>query len=162
MDLSNIKFVVSEMDGIVTEHLVGIGEMDTVMFKQFYIRDFEAVNLIKKTWPFAFLSAEASINMSLCRKRHIPFFHAERSKKEVYGHLLQRYSMTPDNILYVGSSYSDIECMKLSGFSMCPEDSAPQVKNTVDHVVPIYGGAGILCYVYEVLEGFKLSKNREE
>lgn len=162
MDLSNIELVISEVDGIVTEHLVGIGEMDTVMFKQFYMKDFEAINLIKKGWGFTFLSSDAAINMSLCRKRNIPFYHSERSKMEVYKRIIQRFGVTPDNVLYIGSSYSDIECMQLSGLSMCPEDAVPQVKNTVDHVIPIFGGAGVLCYVCEVLHGFKLRKNREE
>ena len=161
MDLSNIKIVVSELDGVITEHLAGLGEMDSMLFKQFYLKDFEAINLIKQYWKFAFLSSEIAINMSLCRKRSIPFFYAERSKKEVYGHLLQRYAMTPDDVLYLGSSYSDINCMKLSGMSMCPEDGVPQVKNTVDHVIPAFGGSGVLCYVYELLNACRLNKNRE-
>ena len=162
MDLSKIKLVISEVDGIITEHLVGYGEMNTVMFKQFYMKDFEALNLIKKDWDFAFLSSDASINMSLCRQRHVPFYKAERSKMEVYGHILNRFSVTADNVLYIGSSYSDIECLRASGMSVCPEDAVPLVKNTVDHVVPIFGGAGVLCYVYEILRSFKLNKNREE
>lgn len=162
MDLSNIKIIISEMDGIVTEHLSGLGEMDAVLFKQFYMKDFEAINLLKSNWKFSFLSSEAPINMSLCRKRNINFFYAERSKKEIYIKLLQRYSMTPDDALYIGSCYSDIECLRLSGFSMCPEDAVPQVKNTVDHVIPAYGGTGVLCYVYELLNSYRLSKNREE
>lgn len=160
MDLSNIKTVVSELDGIVTEHLVGIGELNTVMFKQFYMKDFEAINLIKKNWNFVFMSSDASINVSLCKKKNIPFFYAEKDKKTVYNNILQRYSITPDNVLYVGSSYSDIDCARLSGVSMCPEDAVPQIKNVVDYVIPVYSGTGVLCYVYEALEADRLNVNR--
>ena len=90
MDFGNIKLIVSEIDGIVTEHLVAFGEMNVVMFKQFYMKDFEAINLIKKDWGFTFLSSDANINASLCKKRNIPFFFAERNKKEVYNQILQR------------------------------------------------------------------------
>lgn len=162
MDFNNIKLVVSEIDGIITEHLVAFGEMNMVMFKQFYMKDFEALNLIKKDWGFAFLSSDANISLSLCKKRNIPFFFAERNKKEIYAQIVQRYNLTPDNILYIGSSYSDIECIKMSGLSMCPEDAAPQVKALVSYVIPVYSGTGILCYVYELLNDFKLNKNREE
>lgn len=162
MELDKVKVVISEVDGIITEGLVGLGEMDLTMFKQFYMKDFEAINLIKREWKFAFLSTDAAISMSLCRKRNIPFYHAERSKMEIYKRITQRFSITPDNVLYVGSSYSDIECMQASGVTMCPEDAVPQVKNAVDHVIPVYGGTGILCYVCEVLHGFKMKKNREE
>lgn len=162
MDFDDIKLVVSEVDGIITEHLIAFGEINTVMFKQFYMKDFEAINLIKKDWGFAFLSADANISLSLCKKRNIPFFFAEKSKREVYNQILQRYSLTPDNILYIGSSYSDINCIQMSGISMCPEDAVPQVKAMVDHVIPVYSGTGILCYVYELLNDFKLNKNRGE
>lgn len=162
MNFENIKLVVSEIDGIVTEHLIAFGEMNVVMFKQFCVKDFEAINLIKKDWGFSFLSSDANINASLCKKRNIPFFFAERNKKEIYNQILQRYSLIPDNILYVGSSYSDIGCIQMSGVSMCPEDAVPQVKAMVDYVIPVYSGTGILCYVYELLNDFKLSKNREE
>lgn len=160
MDFDDIKLVVSEVDGIITEHLIAFGEINTVMFKQFYMKDFEAINLIKKDWGFAFLSSDANISLSLCKKRNIPFFFAEKSKREVYNQILQRYSLTPDNVLYVGSSYSDINCIRMSGVSMCPDDAVPQVKAMVDHVIPVYSGTGILCYIYELLNDFKLNKNR--
>lgn len=162
MNFENIKIIVSEVDGVITEHLTGIGEFNTPLFKQFYLKDFEAINLIKKNWQFAFLSSEAAINTSLCRKRNIPFFYAERSKLEVYNNqILRRYNVTPENVLYIGSSYSDVDCIRTSRFSICPEDSVGLVKNTADHVAPVYGGSGVLCYVYEMLNSFRLHRNRE-
>jgi len=160
MDFSDIKMVISEIDGIVTEHLVGLGEFNTVLFKQFYMKDFEAINLIKKDWQFIFMSTDASVNASLCKKKNIPFYFAERSKKEIYINIINKYGITPDNVLYVGSSYSDIDCIRLSGISMCPEDSVPQVQNIVDYVIPVYSGTGVLCHVYETLATHKLSSNR--
>jgi len=163
MDLSNIKAVISEVDGIVTEHLSGIGEMNITMFKQFYMKDFEAINLIKKNWLFVFISSDASITMSLCRKRNIPFFHAEKDKKEVFvNNVLRKYSLAPDSILYIGNSYSDIECLRMSAVSMCPDDAVIPVKNVVDCVIPMLGGTGILCYVYDVLYSDMLLRMRNE
>lgn len=152
MDFENIKIVVSEIDGIVTEHLSGIGEMDTVMFKQYYMKDFEAINQIKPNCNFVFLSSDAAISLSMCRRRNIPFYYAEKGKKDVLIQILRRYNYTPENLLYVGSSYSDIDCMKLAEFSLCPEDSVLQVKNISDYVIPLYGGSGVLCHVYDILQ----------
>ena len=152
MNLDSIKFVLSEIDGIITEHLTAIGEMNITMFKQFCMKDFEAINVIKKDYGFAFISSDASINMSLCKKRNIPFFHAEQSKKEVYVEkVLRRFSLTPDNVLYLGSSYSDIECLHMSGISMCPEDAVSQVREFVDYIIPVYSGTGVLSYLYDLL-----------
>jgi 3-deoxy-D-manno-octulosonate 8-phosphate phosphatase (KDO 8-P phosphatase) len=152
MKFNDIKLVISEVDGIVTEGLSGIGEMNITMFKQFYTKDFEAVNKIKEGKLFAFLSSDAAISMSTCKTKNIPFFHAAKSKKEVFNTILRRYSVTADNVLYVASTYSDIECMKMAALSVCPEDSPTEVKNVADLVIPMMGGTGVLCYVYDFLE----------
>jgi len=162
ISFSNIKYIISEVDGIVTEHLVGMGEFNSVLFKQYYMKDFEAINRIKKHFGFVFISADAAISTYFLKKKHIPFYYAERSKKTVYINLLRRFNVTPDNVLFVGSSYSDIECMKMSKISVCPEDAVPQVKNICDHVVPVYGGNGVLVYVYEMIYEYLLYKGRGE
>ena len=132
--------------------------MGIVMFKQYCSTDFEVINIIKKDRTFVFLSTDAAINLSLCKTKNIPFFHAIKSKGDVYGNILRRYSFTPDNVLYIGSTYSDIECIRLSAFSMCPEDAPSDVKNVVDLVMPLMSGTGVLSYVHDFLE---VNKNME-
>lgn len=158
MNLNEIKIVISEIDGVITEGLSGIGEIGVTLFKQFYMKDFEAINQLKKGKVFVFLSADAEINSSLCKRRNIPFYYALNNKKETYANILRRYSLTADNVLYIGSSYSDVECMRMSGFSMCPEDAVSAAKNAADLVIPMMSGTGILCYVNDFLE---LNKNLE-
>ena len=152
MNFENIKIVVSEVDGIITEHLSGMGELNVTMFKQYYMKDFDAINQIKSNCNFVFLADDATISLSMCRKRNIPFYYVERNKKDTLVQILRRYSCTPENLLYIGCSYSDLDCMKLAEFSLCPEDSVSQVKNISDYVVPMYGGSGVLCHVYDILQ----------
>ena len=98
MNLTKIKLIVSELDGVITEGLTAYGEMNVPMFKQFCTKDFEAINLIKKMdYSFVFMSVDAAINMSMCRKRNIAFFQAERSKKDVYQQM--KYYMLVTHIL---------------------------------------------------------------
>jgi 3-deoxy-D-manno-octulosonate 8-phosphate phosphatase (KDO 8-P phosphatase) len=158
LDFDNVKIVISEFDGIITRGDAAFGEINSVLFKAVCLKDFEAINLIKKGWGFVFLSSDPIISSSLCKKRNIPFFYAERDKAHVYSNILQRHGLVPDQVLYIGNSYSDIECIRLSGFSVCPEDAPGKVKNVVDHVSPILGGEGFLCYVYELLD---LNKSRD-
>lgn len=162
MDFSNVNLIVSEVDGIITEGLTAFGELNIPMSKAFFVKDFEAINEIKKHWKFVFLSSDAAINMSMCKKRSVPFFFAERSKAEVFGHILRKYSLTSDQVLYVGSSYSDVECMRQSGVSICAEDSPAVVRQTADVVLPHYGGTGILCTVYDMLYADLLERQRLE
>lgn len=158
MNFKEIKIVISEVDGVITEGLAGMGEMGITMFKQFHMSDFEAINLIKRERTFVFLSADAAINSSLCKTKNIPFYHAAKSKRDVYGNILRRYSLTPDNVLYVGSTYSDLESMRMSAFSVCPEDAPSSLKNAADLVMPLMSGTGVISYVHDFLEA---NKDRE-
>jgi 3-deoxy-D-manno-octulosonate 8-phosphate phosphatase (KDO 8-P phosphatase) len=162
MDLSNIKLIVSEVDGIITEDNVGLGEMAMPMFKMFCIKDFEAINELKKHWDFVFLSSDAAINMSTMRKKNIPFYHAERNKLVIFKKIISKYSLTADQVMYIGRSYSDIECMQLAGFAVCPDDAVPQVINVSDSTVSSFSGFGVLSVVYELLYSDLLRRQRKE
>jgi 3-deoxy-D-manno-octulosonate 8-phosphate phosphatase (KDO 8-P phosphatase) len=157
MGFPDIKIVASEVDGVITEGLAGIGEMDVVMFKQYYLKDFEAINRIKRDYKFVIISSDASINQSLCRQKNIPYFFS-KDKYAALKQVMYRYECTADNILYVGASYSDKKCMRIAGLSMCPEDSPAEIINTAEHVIPHMGGTGVLCYVYD----FLMANRRED
>lgn len=162
MDLSKIKIIISEMDGIINEGTTALGEMGIPLFKIYCDKDFEAINEIKKHWTFVFISSDPALNMSLCRRKNIPFFHAERNKQEVFKRILNKYSVTADEALYLGSSYSDLGCIKMAGVSFCPEDSVAQVINLVDKVLPIFGGVGVLSSTYDLLYADLLYRQRQE
>jgi 3-deoxy-D-manno-octulosonate 8-phosphate phosphatase (KDO 8-P phosphatase) len=149
---SKVKIIVSEIDGIITEHLSPIDELGNTLFKQYYMKDFEAINELKKAFTFVFLSKDNTINYHLCKKRNIPFFHAPKNKKEKLAEIIRRYGVTAENVLYVGCSYSDIENIKMAEVSVCPDDSVKTVRQIVDCSIPVYGGAGVLCELYEMLK----------
>jgi 3-deoxy-D-manno-octulosonate 8-phosphate phosphatase KdsC-like HAD superfamily phosphatase len=149
--LEKLKVIVSEVDGIVTEHLSAIDPMGYVIFKQYYMKDFEAVNELKKTFTFVFLSSDDAVNYKVCRDRNIPFFHNKRNKKEELIKIMRRYEVTPEEVLYIGSTFSDLECIQLIPFSMCPSDSIDPVQRVVTHTLSIPSGIGVICEVYNML-----------
>lgn len=153
IDLSDIKVIASEIDGVVTEHLSPIDELGNVLFKQYYMKDFEAINEIKKHYTFVFISKEQAINYSLCRRKNIPFFWSQNGdKKDAFVKMLRRYSVTPENVLYLGNSYSDTELMVMSQISVCPSDSVFEIKSVSDIVLENPGGYGVLCELFHILK----------
>ena len=148
----NIKIIVSEIDGIITEDMTAFDVMGNVIFKQYYMKDFEAINKLKETFTFVFISSDNYVNYSMCKKRNIPFFHAQKSKAKTLTDIMRRYNVTPENILYVGCSYSDIESIKLSQVTFCPSDAPDSVRKAVAYPLSTYGGGGVLCELYELLK----------
>lgn len=150
--IENIKIIISEVDGILTQGWIPIDELGNSPFKFFYYRDFEAINWLKSQFKVVFVSSDNKINYNLMRSKQIPFFYDQKNKKQALLAALKRYSMTPDQAMYIGSTYSDIECMRQIPFSTCPEDAVSEVKELATIVLPAYGGDGVFCAVYDLLK----------
>jgi 3-deoxy-D-manno-octulosonate 8-phosphate phosphatase KdsC-like HAD superfamily phosphatase len=159
---SNIKLIVSEVDGIVTEGFSPIDEIGNVPFKHFFMRDFEAINNLKREFKFVFLSYDNSVSYNLCRRKQIPFFLADspKNKKDKLIEIMRRYNVSPEETIYLGNSFSDMECLMLTPFSVCTYDSPKEVKEKSYLTLDVYGGNGVVCALYELLSGeMKRRKN---
>ena len=158
MNMDKIKLIVSEIDGIITEHLTTFDAIGNVPFKQYCMKDFEAINMFKKAgFKFAFVALDNNVNYYLAQKKNIPFFwDPNGNKKQALTKALQRYEITPENLLYIGCSYSDLDLMKMAEYSFCPEDAVPEAKNVADAVLAAFSGTGVLCEAYTlVTKGFR-------
>lgn len=148
----DIKIIVSEVDGIITEGITAFDVMGNVIFKEFCMKDFEAINQLKKTFKFVFISTDEYVNYSVCRDKNVPFFHAPKDKKKILVDIMRRYNVTPENILYVGCSYTDIENIKMSQVTFCPNDAPDSIKSITDYSLATFGGGGVICELYELLK----------
>lgn len=148
----DLQVIVSAVDGIITDGFLPIDELQNTPFKYYCMRDFEAINEIKKTYKFVFISSDNAVNYNLMRAKNIPFYYAPKDKIKSFTDIMRRYNVKPDNVMYIGCSYSDIECMHLAEVSLCTEDTPRTVNLAADYVIPAYAGEGVLCELYEILK----------
>ena len=148
----DLKVIVSVVDGVITDGLIPIDELQNTLFKNYCLRDFEVINEIKKMFKFIFISSDNSVSYNLFRARNIPFYYAPKDKVRVLTDIMRKYGVKPDNIMYVGTSYSDLECMHLSEVSFCTKDSPVTVNHAADYMLPVRAGRGVLCELYEILK----------
>jgi len=159
--LEKIKIIVSEVDGIITEGLISYDELQNVPFKTFYMKDFEAVNEIRKIIPFVFLSSDNSVTYNLMRSKNIPFFWAPKNKKEKLVEIMKRYDViSAEEVLFIGSTYSDTACVKLIPLSLCPQDAVSDVVNLSSHKLASISGMGVLTEVYDLLKN-EINRRRQ-
>ena len=149
MGLNKIKLIVSEVDGVLTNGCVFKDEMCNTVFKQYNIKDFEAINEIKKRFTFVLISTDNAINYNLFRKKNIPFFWAQKSKLNVLYNILKKYEFSPTELMYVGGLLSDKECMNLSEVSVCGYDAPATIKKNSNIVLNTISGEGVLLDLYE-------------
>ena len=162
---SKVKLIVSEVDGIITEGLSPIDNMGNTLFKLYYMRDFEVINLLKKDYIFVFLSSDNNVSYNYMRSKNLPFFWAKDDKKHALMDIMKRYRVSPEEVIYIGSLFSDIECMNMVPLSFCPNDSAPPLQRIIssrkelyDGVLNVFGGGGVIGEIYDVLSRLRFNK----
>jgi len=146
-----IEVIVSEVDGILTKGDFIIDELGNVPLKTFYFKDFEAINLLKKYFKVVFLSSDNAISYNMFRRKNIPFYYDPKDKKGRLADIMKRYSVTPEQVMFVGYSYSDLECMRMIPMSVCPEDAVTDIINASASVLPKFSGEGVFCSIYDFL-----------
>lgn len=161
--LKKIKVVVSEIDGVITEHLSAMDPLGVTIFKEYCMKDFEAINEFKRTFNFAFISLDQNINFNVCRNRNIKAFFSQKNKdkKQLLVDVIRTYSTTPEGVLYIGSSYSDLECMRMVPLTFCPSDAVRSVKEIASCTLECASGMGVLCELYELIRPEVIRRRRE-
>ena len=145
-DLNEIKLIVSEIDGVITDGTCPEDELGHILYKVYQSKDFSAINGLKKNFKFVFLSDDNHVNYNMCKRKNIPFFWA-RNEKEKYdklGEILRRYSCTPDETIYIGSKISDVVCCQMIPKSFCPDDAGHYLKEICWAEFITKGGFGIM------------------
>jgi 3-deoxy-D-manno-octulosonate 8-phosphate phosphatase (KDO 8-P phosphatase) len=63
--------------------------------------------------------------------------------------LLDNYSISPDQVAYIGDDVNDYKAMSLCGFKACPADAVKEIKDLADYISPFSGGHGAVRDVIE-------------
>ena len=116
------------------------------------IRDGYAVQLaIKKGFNIAIITGAKS---NAVKKRFTylgvkDIYMNSRNKIESFTHYIHKYSLNPDDILYMGDDMPDYEIMKMVGFPACPADAAEEIKSISRYISSKIGGEGCVRDIIE-------------
>lgn len=73
------------------------------------------------------------------------------NKIKVYEDYLKKYSLTDEDVLYVGDDLPDYEVMKRVALACCPADAAHEIKEICHHISYNNGGKGAVRDILEQL-----------
>ena len=63
-------------------------------------------------------------------------------KTKEFAHLLDKYHLSPEEVLYMGDDIPDYDVMRQCGLPCCPADAAPEIKAVSLYVSHRNGGYG--------------------
>ncbi len=165
----NIKFLVMDVDGTLTDGKIYMGDIGEV-FKAFSVKDGYAIGKLlplNGIIPIIITSRQSRITENRCRELGI---------KEIYQNVENKFecmfkaisdckdmNLKKNEMLkyvaYIGDDISDLDCMKRvtggGGVAGCPSDAAEEVRAICSFVSRNKGGEGAVREFIEYITGDK-------
>ncbi len=126
----DIKLVASDFDGVFTDGSVYIDE-DLKQVKKINFSDIMGVSrLIKAGYKFAIISGETSNILNYFKNKfNIAEIHGGvRQKGIVLTEIMEKYSLSYDEVLYMGDDINDIAAFDCVKYKIAPKNANPIVK----------------------------------
>ena len=143
-DLKNIKLLVMDVDGTMTDGKIYVGSNGEI-FKAFNVKDgYALIQCAGYGIKTAIITGKTSeIVESRAKTLRIDeVFQGVMNKPEIMEKILNKYGFQWSEAAYIGDDDNDLECMKKCGCSACPSDAMESVINSVDIVCRRKGGDG--------------------
>jgi YrbI family 3-deoxy-D-manno-octulosonate 8-phosphate phosphatase len=126
---NNIKMVITDFDGIVTDNCVYIdskGEMS----RKLNFKDVMAFSLLRKNgFKIGIISGESNSAIEIISKKfQVEEVHQGiRNKLEVLNSILEKYSLSDDEFIYVGDDVNDYDSLMRAKFAFTVPSAADKI-----------------------------------
>jgi len=142
--IKDIKHVAMDVDGVLTDGGMYYSESGNEL-KRFHARDGMGIKLLQGIGIVtAFITSDKT---NLVQRRgdrlKVPEVHQGTFEKTkvLYG-LCEKYHLTMQQVAFIGDDVNDLDALQHVGFSVAPADAVPVVKEAVDYICNLNGGAG--------------------
>ena len=143
--LKNIKLVITDVDGVLTDGGLYYTSEGLVM-KKFNVKDGMGMRRLKeKGIKNAIITTDFSDLIKVRGERlkvdylFLGIWDKENKMKEI----CKQENILPENVAFIGDDVNDIGIINEVGFSACPSDSVEEIKNMVNIVLTKKGGEGV-------------------
>ncbi|MBK8805954.1 MAG: HAD-IIIA family hydrolase [Bacteroidales bacterium] len=150
-ELKNIKAFVFDVDGVFTDGKILFTDEGRQM-RNMNVKDGYAIHLaVKKNIPIGIITG-GTCNSIVIRFNSLgvtDLYIASKNKMDNFLHFLNKYSLQPEDILYMGDDLPDYQVMKIVGLPTCPSDASQDIKNISHYISDKKGGEGCVRDVVE-------------
>jgi YrbI family 3-deoxy-D-manno-octulosonate 8-phosphate phosphatase len=161
--LNNIKLIVYDFDGVMTDNRVIVREdgIESVIVSR---ADGMGVGIIMEMGiPQVILSSETNRIVSLrAKKLGIPVLQGVDDKKTALLNYCKDNNYNPSGILYVGNDVNDEGVMKAVGYSVATADAHHSIKSLAQMVLDTKGGHGVVRELADKIEGILSTLNENK
>ncbi len=143
-DLSKIRAVVFDLDGVLSSSTIALGT-DGTPLRTVNIKDGYAIQLAMKMGLRVAIISGCKIEA--VRKRYEglgmeDIFLGAAVKIKIYDDFIAKYGWADEEVIFMGDDIPDLEVMRRVGCAVCPKDACPEVKAVSCYVSDCCGGQG--------------------
>lgn len=153
---NTIKMVVTDFDGVLTDNCVYINE-DFTMSRKLNFKDIMGVHLLRKNdFQIAIISGEKNSAIeTLAKKFKIEEIHQDiRIKIDVLKSLIEKYSLSQEEYVYIGDDVNDLECLNFAKYKITVPHAVEKLKSAEGiQITKNDGGDGAFREVADCLIG---------
>jgi 3-deoxy-D-manno-octulosonate 8-phosphate phosphatase (KDO 8-P phosphatase) len=152
-DFSDIKVLIFDVDGVLTDGKIYISESGEEI-KCFFAHDGAGIRIAKKLgMKVGFISARRSAASRLRAEELDIDFYIEgcRNKLGAVRSKLEDYSLSFKNVFYMGDDIVDIELLKVAGFSATVPEAPEYIKKFAQFVTEKNGGHGAVREICDII-----------
>lgn len=150
-NLKKIKALVFDVDGVLSQETIRV-DTEGALLRSANTKDGYALHLAVKLGFHVAIITGAWEESILSRYKEIGLedvFLASSVKTEAMQRFVDRYSLSRDEVLYMGDDIPDYEVMQQVGLPCCPRDAAPEIRDISIYVSHRDGGCGCVRDVIE-------------
>jgi YrbI family 3-deoxy-D-manno-octulosonate 8-phosphate phosphatase len=140
---ADLRLIIFDIDGVMTDGGMFYTESGDEL-KKFNAKDGLAIRMLNHA-GFETGIISHGTNINLIQKRadivHIKHVYCGiEPKSEVLMRWCDSLEITPQQVAFIGDDINDLSIINIVGFSACPADALPSVKNAVNVVLSRKGG----------------------
>jgi len=145
MEANEIKFLVLDVDGTLTDGGIYISEKGDEM-KKFNTKDGMGIkNLMKSGVEVGFISASISKQIVYNRAKMLGVkycYAGNDDKVAILSQWLQELNVSFEEVAFIGDDVNDVRIMQEVGLSACPSDALGEVRAAANIILEKKGGQG--------------------
>ena len=153
IDLKNIKLIVYDFDGVMTDNKVYLDQHGIEMVQVNRADGLGVAELKKLKIKQIIISTEKNpIVSTRAIKLGIPCLQGVDNKMDLLANYCKKNNIDLQNVAYVGNDINDKEAMEIAGTTFCPIDAHESIKVISNYVMKTKGGDGVVRELMDLLK----------
>lgn len=143
-DLKKIRALIFDVDGVLSASTIPL-QADGQPIRTANIKDGYALQLAMKQGLIVAIITGGRTEAIRIRYEGLGLkdvYLGASVKTRELAHLMEKYGLSYDEMLYMGDDIPDYEVMRLVGCPVCPADAAPEIREIACYVSHYNGGQG--------------------